>query len=208
MGYEYSYPVTDTINKVIPKELYYTAGTYIHMGTEYGFIVYTYTNNNGISYYSKFLIVDFTMEYAQDNLGNIIKTQPTYKMETILDSFLESSNNHGASDWEIIQPYSYLGTDIILHNAYIMATIENEDELNAYDINYDKNTDAGAIISQASINYYATKDVSTSNFSSLANWTVETAITKSLDYIGNTEIPYVSTGQESLVWQLMLMESL
>ena len=49
-GYEYynDYPVTNIMSKVVPIELFYTEGVHLYMGKEYGFIIYTYTNNNHV----------------------------------------------------------------------------------------------------------------------------------------------------------------
>lgn len=88
-GYTGSYPITEIISKVLPIELFYTEGAHVYMGGEYGFIVYTYTNNNGISYFSQFLIIDFTFSLASDKYGTEINNQPTYRMETLIQQFVE-----------------------------------------------------------------------------------------------------------------------
>lgn len=191
-GYEYynDYPVTNIMSKVVPIELFYTEGVHLYMGKEYGFIIYTYTNNNHVSYFSQILLIDFTFDTKADKYGNSVSNQPTYKMETLFQAFLEVRKNNG--DWEIIQPHSWLGTDIYLKNVFIGANLENENEYNAYDVNYVKNNDDGDLILYAGVDYCAHQFVGTTSFKELGTWSIKQIVTKGLDFVGDLGIPVAS----------------
>lgn len=193
-GYTGSYPITSIISKVLPLELFYTEGAHVYMGSEYGFIVYTYTNNSGVSYFSQFLIIDFTFSLAHDKYGTAVTNQPTYRMETLIQQFVEVTRENETSDWNVIQPQSWLGTDIYLKNVYIAANLENENELNAYDNYYDKNKDNGDVILYAGIDYCAHDEIVHSDLSHITQWGIEYVFTKTVKALSKSEIPYVSRG--------------
>lgn len=180
-GYTGSYPITSIISKVLPLELFYTEGAHVYMGSEYGFIVYTYTNNSGVSYFSQFLIIDFTFSLAHDKYGTAVTNQPTYRMETLIQQFVEVTRENETSDWNVIQPQSRLGTDIYLKNVYIAANLENENELNFYDSYYDKQKDNGDVILYAGIDYCAHTQVGSVNFEPLLTWGIDFVVTKTAE---------------------------
>lgn len=60
-GYDYAYPVTNILSKVIPMELFHTEGTHVYMGKEYGFVVITVYNAGGTGFQNHLLLIDFNL---------------------------------------------------------------------------------------------------------------------------------------------------
>lgn len=174
-GSQDNYEVTGIIGKVIPIELLYTKGSYIYIGNEYGFVVYTYTNNYGESYFSALLIIDFSFDCQKDeNNEEEIANQPVYRMETLFEGFYEICSVNGS--WQVWH-YNGGGTQISLKNVFIAASLQNENENNGCDRNYNKQTDDGDVILSANIDYCAHKFDKVFDSKALTEWSVKRIIT-------------------------------
>lgn len=179
-----SYPVTDIVDKVIPIEFCCEAGTHIYMGQEYGFIIHTYSNDHNVSFYSFVLIIDFTVS------GKSSDIHPYYRIEPIVQLDLRAQNENGK--WEILFSRYGSGTEIYLKNIFIAASLENENELNAYDVNYNKSNDDGDLILTASLDYSAHHFIHNADYETLTEWAVKKLVTKGLNIVKDADIPLLS----------------
>ena len=185
-----AYHVTEIIGKVVPIELLFTEGVRAYMGMEYAFITYADLGKSD-DMFAELLLIDFEIDFEKTDSGLEINNQPIYRMEVLLGTVFEIREEFGK--YELYRPRTVLPVDIFLKNVFIAATMENENEYNAYDAGYDHQEDGGDIIMNVAVDYRATeyKD-GDADASDLIKWAVDKIITKSLDAVGDLGIPAVS----------------
>lgn len=157
-GYTYQFfsntSIDDPIINIIPKQYFYTVGTQLKIGKEYGF--YILTEDIRDYFYSVAMVFDISFEF--DNNGKIIisvKPLFTYDYVCIKPEYKKVSlfgyqMNYEIDDYWVIPLPSNIDTNeyffssrFVLQDVSISGELYNEQELNRYDKGYDPYNDIG-----------------------------------------------------------------
>ncbi len=156
--------ITEVITKIIPEELFYTPGTYVHVGTEYAIVMRTIANSStGNGWVSWFIIVDFNLTFAMqsevDENDHVtttdipLLTEPKYEVEILLNRQVQTL--YDSNDVLTIVDYNdYCNDDTYVYDVGIGTEILNESETNIREVDYVKSMDDGKVIENATLDYY------------------------------------------------------
>ena len=134
--------------------------------------------------------MDFNILEYNEN-GIILPNQVGYRIEPLLQTYVETTNNQGNGAWTITQPNSYAGFTFKIRNVTISANVHNENEINDGETYYNFEQDTGDVLSFVQMPYRAFYDEA-GETKEFLKWAADFVLTKGLDKLSEAEIPYAS----------------